>query len=141
MNWTPINFDQVANGLWVVILALLSAIGARVGFRNPTPPAAPSAGAVGRAVEVAGALIDTKHTQDLIDQIGLNTAQLDRVKKCLESTLEAINALRADLKDNIRALDRNSATADKVEGNAEEVARALSALRDEIIRGQNRSGR
>lgn len=137
MNWTSINFDNVANGLWLVILALLSAIGARVGFRNPTPPpAGPAAG--GRMVEVAGALIDTKHTQALLDQIGLQTVLIEKQRKCLEEVDRHLSELTRALEVNTRALDRNTSTADRVEGNAEEVARALSGLRDEIIRGGGR---
>lgn len=128
-QWSPINFDSVANGLWVVIALLLSAIGIRHGWNRGE--GVPSRDRPAPSVEVAGALIDTRHTQALIDALGLLTVTLTEMRKLLIE-------LNRQMEDRIESDERRARLSEQVMESLERFGRDVRDLRDEIGRSNRR---
>lgn len=88
--------DNIGNGLLVVILMLLAALGGRRGRASTS-----------NAVEVAGALIDTKQFAALADAVGLLTVATVDLKRAVEkgtASAEEAKEEQERLRDDIRRL-------------------------------------
>lgn len=131
-EWSPISFDNVASGLWVVIALLLSAIGVRRGIhmgegipsRDHPPP----------DVEVAGALIDNKRVDVLIAALGGAELAMVDLRRAIERHTLVMEAHALGMAEGKRALDKNSEQAREVQEEAERLSRDMRELGDRLAR-------
>lgn len=138
-GWTPLNSDNIANGLWVVVTLLLSALGVRVGYNRGTtpPPETPPA----KPLEVVGgALIDAKALGLLTDGLGIATAGLVEHKRKIDDLVRAVerlNELVADLDRGLADLhaieEKNARNGSEIIDMSGRLARDLQDLRGAIL--------
>lgn len=102
MGLAEFKLDDVANGILVIIVGLLSYLGIRGGRKAKADDEAPA-----KPLEIAGALIDSRKADQLIDALDRNTEAMNRHGKQLddvgENVREAGHEIRSMTKEIIRA--------------------------------------
>ena len=123
--WENLDWTAVGTGIILTIALMLQSVKSYLTGKVsgvPTPAA---------SVEVAGALIDTKRIDTLIDAIGQNTYHITDLKRSLEA-LRALAESERDMKERYRqALVRNTETAVAVAEVADRLSREMRDLRNE----------
>lgn len=73
-----IDWEQVANGILIVITGILGYFGIRKGFAGSAP-------AGNASIAVAGAMIDDKKADEIIEAINHNTAAIEKMNANFEA--------------------------------------------------------
>lgn len=130
--WTETNLKEILTGAWWLLLGILGWLGARAGINRSTAPALPPVQPGETHVEVAGALIDTKRMDDLIDQIGLNTVNLSLKAKSIEANTNSMNGLVVAIQMARNAVEKHTQATADFHRHAEEIVREMRELRTEM---------
>ena len=110
MGLTELKLDDIANGILIVIIGLLSWLGINRGRKAKAEDEVPSAS---RPMEIAGALIDSRKADQLIEALDRNTEARERNTEALrhhgklmaeagESLREVNFEIRSMIKEIIR---------------------------------------
>lgn len=111
MGLTEIKLDDVANGILIIIVGLLSWLGINRGRRAKAEEDAPAT----KPMEIAGALIDSRKADQLIDALDRHSNELER---------------------NTEALSRHGKMIGEAAENLREVNFEIRSMTKEIIRSR-----
>lgn len=96
MGLSEIKLDDVANGILIVIIGLLSWLGINRGRKAAkAEEEAPAT----KPMEIAGALIDSRKAEQLIEAIDRNTEARDRNTEALKHHERMIEQAAEDLRE------------------------------------------
>ena len=98
MDWSTINFDNLANGLLAVIIGLLSWVGFKGGQKGKSNSS--------ENLELAGAIIDNKKADELIaafeDHIELLKENTNALRRLHDRVGEEMSETRSHMRDLMR---------------------------------------
>jgi hypothetical protein len=112
MGLTELKLDDVANGILIVIIGLLSWLGINRGRKAKADDELPSAT---KPMEIAGALIDSRKADQLIEALDRHSQELDR---------------------NTEAIARHGKMISEAADNLREVNFEIRSMTKEIIRAR-----
>lgn len=85
MDWTALDYEKIANAIVILVVGLAAGLGLRTGRKNQQ-----AAMPAERAVEVAGALIDSSSAKELAAAIEAQTFEMINGRKTQERIAEDI---------------------------------------------------
>ena len=99
MDWTALDYEKIANAIVILVVGLAAGLGLRTGRKNQQA-ALPAE----RAVEVAGALIDSSSAKELAAAIEAQTFEMINGRKSQERAADALGKKIEDLTDQVGVL-------------------------------------
>jgi hypothetical protein len=124
-EWT--NF---VNGLGVIFLGIVTAISGVIGYRKLAPGDPPAS--------VSATMIDTKMAERLVQSFESLARVIDNSNRLREEA----NRIRADnteqLKEDIRAMERNNQLMERMMARTEEAMRGIGDLTHQIRRNTDK---
>ena len=99
MDWTALDYEKIANAIVILVVGLTAGLGLRTGRKNQQA-ALPAE----RAVEVAGALIDSSSAKELAAAIEAQTFEMINGRKSQERAADALGKKIEDLTDQVGVL-------------------------------------
>ena len=99
MDWTALDYEKIANAIVILVVGLAAGLGLRPGRKNQQA-ALPAE----RAVEVAGALIDSSSAKELAAAIEAQTFEMINGRKSQERAADALGKKIEDLTDQVGVL-------------------------------------
>ncbi|PWE57678.1 hypothetical protein DEM27_00240 [Metarhizobium album] len=99
MDWAALDYEKIANAIVILVIGLATGLGIRSGRRS-----AQAAAPAERAVEVAGALIDSSSAKELTAAIEAQTMEMINGRKTQERAADALGKKIEDLTDKVGAL-------------------------------------
>lgn len=128
LGWTAEQIGTVILGLSLGIIGLM---GGQKG-RQVAKGASPRGGDV---IEIAGAIVSDKSVSLMVRSLDEFSAASTLLKSAIDKDVAAKVDLTAALRENSRALDRNSETADDIRDAIKDAGSKIERLKDELIRG------
>lgn len=98
MPWNELDWTQVGAGLVFIILVIVQALRGFFGGRRSSAPEA--------AVEVAGALIDSKRIDGLIAALNMNTMALKQNQAAVDKNTAECEELREEARRHGHTMQR-----------------------------------
>lgn len=99
MDWAALDYEKIANAIVILVIGLATGLGIRSGRRS-----AQAVAPAERAIEVAGALIDSSSAKELTAAIEAQTMEMINGRKTHERAAEALGKKIEDLTDKVGAL-------------------------------------
>ncbi len=99
MNWAAVNWEAFANGLLIVVVGLLSALGLRGGKKAADKPK-------DETMQVLGAVIDNRKADELVRSIKDQTEAIKRNTETLRDMNRNMDETQRDMRDLCQALWR-----------------------------------
>lgn len=99
MDWTALDYEKIANAIVILVVGLAAGLGLRTGRKNQQ-----AAMPAERAVEVAGALIDSSSAKELAAAIEAQTFEMINGRKSQERAADALGKKIEDLTDQVGVL-------------------------------------
>ena len=99
MDWTALDYEKIANAIVILVVGLAAGLGLRTGRKNQQ-----AAMPAERAVEVAGALIDSSSAKELTAAIEAQTFEMINGRKSQERAADALGKKIEDLTDQVGVL-------------------------------------
>ena len=121
-NWGPINFQDFANGALIIVIGLVSALGIRGGTKAAKKTAAEPET---ETLALAGAVIDSKKADELVNAFKANTLAVKR----LEGTLDRHTA----------AVVRHGNQMDALRDDTVDLKAGINTLTNEVIRSSGKN--
>lgn len=99
MDWTALDYEKIANAIVILVVGLAAGLGLRTGRKNQQ-----AAMPAERAIEVAGALIDSSSAKELAAAIEAQTFEMINARKSQERVAETLGERMKDLGEEIGGL-------------------------------------
>lgn len=135
LNWASVNFENFANGLLVIVVALISALGIRHGHKARTAPPAQK----GEDFQLAGAVIDSVKVDELIAAFDRNTKEVVAFHEALRKNTVVVEAFHQafhePLRKNTQAVERSTTATNRLREDTTRVGGEMRNLTDELLRG------
>lgn len=130
-EWSTLNINDVMTGLWVLVVGLLGAIGARAGVRRGAPSPPPR-------VEIAGDVVVIKSMELLTNEVGALAGTMIAHRKAIEAHHHTVDEHREAIEESVRVAQQIHDVGGKTAREMTNLHSQIKELKDELWRQSER---